>query len=292
MRLRAALGVVFVLLLAGCGSVHHATPPTPTRTLTQAPERSPLRVGVVGPLTVDVSGIAVERGTLSSLEGAPLVLVSSQAASLKTVAAAARANPAGHYALIGESTSSDKAKNLVGVVLRDDEAAEIGGVVAGLTAADQGGAHARIAWIGPEERPLAGAFARGARSVLPHVIVLRQWSRSLPVRCKEAALTAIRRGAIVLMAHNGACADAVVAAAHQQNLPALRIDDFELPSVAAEFVARDALAGVYRGHEDLVFGAASGAIGIRALDPRISIATAARARAAAQQIAIGRRAAG
>ncbi len=94
------------------------------------------------------------------------------------------------------------------------------------------------------------------------------------------------------MAHRGTCADAVVAAAHQQNLPALRIDDFELPSVAAEFVARDALAGVYRGNEDLVFGAASGAIGIRALDPRISVAAAAQARAAAQRLASGQTAAG
>jgi hypothetical protein len=249
-------------------------------------------VAVVGALTIDVPGVTAQRGTLDAVEGPPLVLVSSQAAELTTVAAAARANPAAHYAFVGESTSTDKANNLVGVVLRDDEAAQIGGVVAGLAAAEQGGPHARVAWIGPEERRLAGAFARGARSVLPHVVVLRQWSRSLPVRCKEAALTAIHRGAIVLMAHEGACADAVVAAAHQQNLPALRIGDFELPSVAAEFVARDALAGVYRGHEDLVFGAASGAIGIRALDPRISNATAARARIAVQQLASGRRTAG
>jgi ABC transporter substrate-binding protein PnrA-like len=292
MRLRAALGLLVVLALAGCGNARHAASPAPTRTLTQAPARPPLQVGVVGALTLDVPGVAPVRGTLGRLAGLPLVLVSAQSADLKTVADAARANPRTHYALVGGSTSGDKVKNLLGVVLRDDEAAQLAGVVAGLTAAEQGGAHPRVAWIGPEERRLAGTFARGARSMLPNVVVFRQWSRSLPARCKEAALTAMRRGAVVVMAHKGMCADAVVAAAHQQNLPGLRIDDFELPSVAAEFVARDALGGVYRGSEDLVFGAASGAVGIRALDPRISVAAAARARAVAQQIASGQTAAG
>jgi hypothetical protein len=61
-----------------------------------------------------------------------------------------------------------------------------------------------------------------------------------------------------------------------------------LPDVPATQVARDAVGGVYHGGEDLVFGAASGAVGIRRLDPRISPTTAVRARAAAQELASGR----
>ena len=36
----------------------------------------------------------------------------------------------------------------------------------------------------------------------------------------------------------------------------LSLGDFELPSVAATMVVRDAVAGVFHGGEDLVFGAA------------------------------------
>ena len=50
-------------------------------------------------------------------------------------------------------------------------------------------------------------------------------------------------------------------------------------------VVRDAVSGVYHGGEDIVFGARSGAIGIRALDPRITPAQAIRARTLSSQLA-------
>jgi hypothetical protein len=87
------------------------------------------------------------------------------------------------------------------------------------------------------------------------------------------------------MAHGGLCADAAIAGAHQQNRVGLKISDFELLDVPIGVVVHDALAGVYRGGEDLVFDASSGAIGVRHLDPRISADIAVRARAAAQQLA-------
>jgi hypothetical protein len=52
------------------------------------------------------------------------------------------------------------------------------------------------------------------------------------------------------------------------------------------------VAGVFRGGEDIVFGASSGAIGVRQLDPRISADIAVRARAAAQQLSSGLRPSG
>jgi hypothetical protein len=57
-------------------------------------------------------------------------------------------------------------------------------------------------------------------------------------------------------------------------------------------VVTDAVAGVYRGGEDIVFGASSGAIGVRHLDPRVSADIAVRARTAAQQLAGGLRPSG
>jgi hypothetical protein len=279
MRVGAALTLV-VLCCAGCGGARHAAVTT-TVHAKQAFRPAGLRVGVAGPLRLDVPGVVVRRGKLARLAGLPLVLASARTTGLGTIADAARANPGTHYALIGASTKTDRVKNLVGIVLRDDEAARLGGVLAGLVAAANGGGTPRVAWVGPEEDRLAAAFGKGVRQAAPRVGVLHQWSKRTPARCEEAALTAIERGAAIVMAHGGLCADAAAQGAHQQNLPAIRLSDFELPGVAASVVVRDAAAGVYQGNEDIVFGGTSGAIAVGAVDPRIALGTVVRARAVA-----------
>jgi basic membrane lipoprotein Med (substrate-binding protein (PBP1-ABC) superfamily) len=246
----------------------------------------------VGPLDVRVPGAVAQHGTLEQVAGNPLVLVSAEAADAATVAAVAAANPTSHFALVGASSTGHHRPNLVGLVLNDKQAALLGGVVAGLVAAEQGGVDARVAWAGPEERSLAAAFAQGARDVRPGMTVLHAWSRDLPASCKEAALGAIAQGAVAVMAHGGLCADAAIAGANQQNRLGLRISDFELPSVPIGVIVQDAIAGMYRGGEDIVFDASSGAIGVRHLDPSISADIAVRARAAAQQLASGVRPSG
>jgi hypothetical protein len=297
MRLGAAVGLVLALLAAGCGGAHKTTAPTATAATTTTASRAArapagLRIGVVGPLAVDVPGTATEHGTLAQLADAPLVVVSARAASLAAVAAAARSHPASHFALVGASTKADRAPNLVGLVLGDEQAATLAGIVAGYAAADTGGTAPRVGWVGPQERQLASAFARGVHRALPAAVVLDEWSRSISARCKEAALTAIGRGATIVMAHGGPCARAAITGAHQQNVPGLQLGDFQFPGVVANLVAHDAVAGVFHGGEDIVFGAPSGAIGIGVLDPRISVATTVLARSAAQDLASGRRPAG
>jgi basic membrane lipoprotein Med (substrate-binding protein (PBP1-ABC) superfamily) len=257
-----------------------------------APASSGLHVGVVGPVPLHVSGVVPERGTLEQVADDALVLVSARAADAATIAAVAAAHPTSHFVLVGGSTRGSHRPNLLGLVLDDAQAARLGGVVAGLVAEEQGGLNARVAWVGPEERALAGPFARGAQDAHPGTTVLRAWSADRPASCKEAALGAIGRGAIAVMAHGGPCADAAIAGAHQQNRVGLRISDFELPDVPVGVVVRDALAGVYRGGEDLVFGASSGAIAVRRLDPRVSPDIAVRARTAAQELASGLRPSG
>lgn len=278
MRSRAALGVIVLLACAGCGGAHHEHVVVRK---TQAVRPAGMLTGVVGPLRIEVPGIAPRYGTLAQVSSLPLVLVSARAASLPAVAAAADANPASHFAYVGGSTKDDRRPNLVGLVLRDDEAARLAGIVAALTADAQGGGTPRVAWVGPEEERLAASFGRGVHDADPTVTVLHQWSQSIPALCKEAALTAIGRGADVVMAHGGLCADAAGEAAHEQNVPALRLANFELPSVAAGLLARDAAAGLFRGKEDILFGNSSGAIAIGSLDPRIGLATVVRARSVA-----------
>ena len=287
--MRTALALVVVACtLGGCGNAKDAT--TSAAATTTSPtttQPTGLHVGVVGPLEVNVPGAVIERGRLDQVAGDPLVVVSAEDPAAHRVRATAEADPVGHYAVVGASERSPPLPNLAGLVFREDQAARLGGVVAGLVVREES-ASARVAWVGPREPSLADAFARGVHEIAPGTVVLRAWSADRPAACKEAALAALARGATIVMTRGGLCASAAIAGAHQQNHPGLRLSDFVLPDVPATQVARDAVAGVYHGGEDLVFGAASGAIGIRRLDARISPATSVRARAAAQELASGR----
>jgi hypothetical protein len=273
--------LVCVLVLSGCGTKH--TQATTSTQSTAGP--SGLRIGVVGSLTIDVPGIVPRHETLARIAADPLVVVESHAASPAAVAAVARAHPEIHFALVGVSVKGLHAPNLAGLVLKENDASYLAGVTAGLAAAESGPS-ARVAWVGPEERRLAAAFGRGVHAAAPGVAVLHQWSRSVPARCKEAALTALGRSAVVVMAHGGLCAAAAASAAHEQNVPAVMLGDFLFPAVAAGLVAREAVSGVFHGG-DVVFGAQTGAIGVGKLDPRFSSTAVAGARAAAQDLAGG-----
>jgi hypothetical protein len=270
-----------VLAASACGAKHHAA----ATTTTQTTAASGLRIGVVGPLTIDVPGIVPRHETLTHIADDPLVVVDAHTAAPDVVAAVARAHPTIHFALVGASVKGQHAPNLAGVVLKEDDAAYLAGVTAGLAAAETGAA-ARVAWVGPEERALAAAFGRGVHAAAPGVAVLHQWSRSVPARCKEAALTGLGRSAVVVMAHRGLCAAAAASAAHEQNMPALALGNFMFPAIAAGLVAREAVSGVFHSG-DVVFGPRTGAIGVGKLDPLISPTAVAGARAAAQDLASG-----
>jgi len=270
-----------VLAASACGAKHHAA----ATTTTQTTAASGLRIGVVGPLTIDVPGIVPRHETLTHIADDPLVVVDAHTAAPDVLAAVARAHPTIHFALVGASVKGQHAPNLAGVVLKEDDAAYLAGVTAGLAAAETGAA-ARVAWVGPEERALAAAFGRGVHAAAPGVAVLHQWSRSVPARCKEAALTGLGRSAVVVMAHRGLCAAAAASAAHEQNMPALALGNFMFPAIAAGLVAREAVSGVFHSG-DVVFGPRTGAIGVGKLDPLISPTAVAGARAAAQDLASG-----
>lgn len=289
--MKAAL-VVLALAAAGCGGARHTATVTTTPKKAAAPPLG-LRVGIVGPVDVaPAQGVRFVYGSLTTMPALPLVLVSAETTKLSDVLAAAQRYPTSHYAYIGGSLSGSRRANVVGIVLRDDEAALLGGFVAGLVAGEEGGVSPRVAWVGPEEPKLADAFAEGVHDAVPNVTVLRAWSADAPAACKEAALAAIGRGAVAVMAKRGLCADATIEGAHQQNVVGMRISDFELLAVPVGVLVRDAQNGVYHGGEDLVFGSASGTIGVAHLDRRISGDAGVRARSAAQQMANGLRPSG
>jgi hypothetical protein len=276
-----------VLLAAGCGGREQASGPAPAKAPTSG-QQVGLRVAVVGPLDVRVPGTIVTRSSLRSARNESLVLVAASSPAADGVPAEAAAHPSTHYVIVGASAAAQRLPNLAGAVLPDDQAARLGGIAAGLAAQEAGSRSARVAWVGPREPSVVAAYVAGVHHVAPGTTVLRAWSLSRPASCKESALGAIQRGATVVMAARGLCAAAAIDGAHERNLPGLALSDFQLPDVAAASVARDGVLGVFHGREDLIFGASSGAIGVRRLDPLFSDTVANRTRTIAQQLASGR----
>jgi basic membrane lipoprotein Med (substrate-binding protein (PBP1-ABC) superfamily) len=283
--LRSALVATMVLALAACGGSGHKAQRTVTKRTSTVPASFDVRV--VGPLHVSVPGVRVTRGSLAARDGEPLVVVSAASAAPAAVSAAAANDPTTHFALVGASTKGIKQPNLVGIVFREDQAARLGGILAGLVAAGGGGSQPTVAWVGPGERPVIRAFTHGVHFADPAATVLDTPSPASPARCKEAALTAFIGGATAVMSTGGLCGAAVEDAAAEQNGVAASLTDFELPDVAVASVVRSALDGSYTGSEDLVFGFASGAIGVERLDPRVPADVAVEVRRAAQHLSSG-----
>lgn len=280
--------VAAVVLAAGCAGRHDAASPPPAKPKAPAAARQVgLRIAVVGPLDVQVPGAIVTRRALRKTANQSLVLVSAASPAAAGVPEQAAAHPSTHYVIVGASAAQQRLPNLAGAVLRDDQAARLGGIAAGLSAQEATSTGARVAWVGPRDPAVVAAYIAGVHEVAPGTTILRAWSSARPASCKESALGAIGRGAMVIMADHGLCAAAAVDGAHERNLPGLTLSDFQLPDVAAESIARDGVRGVFYGREDLIFGQTSGAIGVRRLDPLLSETVASRTRSLAQQLASG-----
>jgi basic membrane lipoprotein Med (substrate-binding protein (PBP1-ABC) superfamily) len=280
--MRGAALVVVCLVAAGCGAARHAAP-TSTAAAKRPTGPGALRVAVIGRMRVPVA-----RGAIAPVDQADLVVVARRVARLGALVAS---RPEAHFVLVGRSFADAPAKNVSGLLFRDDEAGYLAGVVAGLVTVDQGGVDATVAWVGGHRREVTAAFARGVHSVRANVRVLDAWSEPAAARCKEAALDAISRGAGVVFAGTGACAEGALAGAADQNAVGLRLANFERPEAAVAQTVRDAEQGLYHGGEDVVFGAASGAVGIGRLDPRVSPDAVVQARQVAQELADGLRSA-
>jgi len=269
---------VLAVVLAGCGTTRAVVTTTVAKPR-PAPPPTGIRIGIVGGLALPkVLGAVYERGTLDQVASDPLVLVPAGGPAAARLATVAAAHPSAHFALIGAPSPDLKLDNVAGLVIREDEAAHLAGIVAGVVASDEGVQEPRVGWAGPEQPALADAFGRGVHEVDPRAQILHAWSARVPAACKEAALAIVERGAVAVLSPHGNCAVAAAEGAHEQNVVGLSLDDFEQPSVPAAQLVRDAVEGVYHGGEDILFGARSGAIAIGALDPRISPDEAIRAR--------------
>jgi basic membrane protein A len=284
--MRGAALVILCLVAAGCGGGSRDAAETTARESARnalAVPPGPVRVAVVGRLGARLSG--VER---SSIDRAQLVFVGPAA---RGVAKLAKEHPETHFVLV-DRVDGARGPNVAGLLFDTDEAAYLAGAVAALVTRDEGEREPRVAWVGTSGRQrLVDAFERGAKSIVPTVHVIRAWAQADAARCKEAALEAIAKGASVVFAGSGPCVPGALSAAADQNAVGLDLADFERPSVAIGRFVDDARKGLYHGGENIVFGVASGAVGVGRLDPRIDDSTVARAREIEAELAAGRRSA-
>jgi basic membrane protein A len=204
----------------------------------------------------------------------------------------ARRHPEVHFALVGRPYTDARGSNVAGILFREDEAAYLAGVVAGLVTTREGAVGADVAWVGGRRTPVADAFERGVRTVDGRAAVIRAWTENDATRCKEAALDAIGRGASVILTGRGRCAEGALAGAADQNAVGLTLGDFERPSIAVDQFVRDAREGLYHGGENVIFGTKTGAVGVGRLDARVPPDAVAEARMVEQELAAGLRSAG
>jgi basic membrane protein A and related proteins len=277
--MRVAALVIICLVAAGCGGAASRDAET-TQTTAKAQPAPRLEQGI---------RVAELGNGAQNLDGADLVVV---ARGTRGVEELAREHPDAHFVLVGTPYERAPGPNVAGVLFREDEAAYLAGVVAGLVTMREGSLDARVAWVGGRRDAVAAAFARGVHGVDPAVRVSKRWTETEPALCKEAALDAVARGASVLLTGIGACANGVLAAAREQNAVGLSLGDFERPGVAVDRLVRDARQGLYHGGENIVFGTASGAVGVGKLDPRVPADAVAEARAVEQELAAGLRSPG
>jgi basic membrane lipoprotein Med (substrate-binding protein (PBP1-ABC) superfamily) len=284
---RAATLILLCFAAAGCGG-GATTTSTSTATATRAPRTATvetrLRVAVLGDARVSVPGAAE-----APVADAELVVVGPEVRGVRALAAA---HPDAHFVLVGRSYEHAAGEpNVAGILFREDEAAYLAGIVGGLAATEGGALDATIAWVGTRRHLIANAFRRGAEDVDPHVRVVDAWSLPDAARCKESSLDAIARGATVVFAGRGACAQGALAGARDRNALGLSLADFLRPDVAVDETVRQALRGLYHGEENVVFGASSGAVAVGDLHGRVSADTVVRARQVAQELAAGLRSA-
>src|SRR4051794_32528724 len=129
---RAAALVAIAVLVAGCGAQRQATT---TRTVVHPTTTEPvagLRIGLVGDVTVPkIAGAVYERGRLADVATDPLVLVRGGTPAAARVATAAAAHPSTHFAIVGGPSPDVRLDNVAGLVVRDDQAARLAGIVTG-----------------------------------------------------------------------------------------------------------------------------------------------------------------
>jgi len=137
--------------------------------------------------------------------------------------AVAKTFPASHFAIVDVSNADEgKAKNVEGLLFREQQVGYLAGYAAGLAAKAKGGT--AVSTVGGQKQPpvdryIAG-FQAGAKAAFPAVKTLNGYSNdfSIQAKCKELALNQIAAGSVVVFQVAGGCGLGALDAAEHRDV--------------------------------------------------------------------------
>ncbi len=308
------LVVTLALVAGGCGS-KRTTAGTTTATTVSTVQRNGFKVGLVtdlgglndrgfnhlayvglkkaasdfgvGTRVVQSASPADYIPNLSSLarQGYDLV-VGVGFTEIQAMAAVAKQFPKTHFAIVDVANADEgHARNVEGLLFREQEVGYLAGYAAGLAAKVRGGT--AVSTVGGQKQPpvdryIAG-FQAGAKAAFPAVKTPNAYSQdfSIQAKCKEIALNQIAAGSVVVFQVAGGCGLGALDAAKEKGVWGVGVDadqgflgSYILTSAlkgvdeAVYLSIKDAKNGRFKGGKDAIYGLEQNGVGLGAFSPR------------------------
>lgn len=240
--------------------------------------------------------------------GYDLVLASG-AAPVTAVDAVAQRYPRVHFALVDVSRESlpPRPRNVSGLRFAEQEAGYLAGYLAGLVSRAAAGSQQAVGSVGGRSTPAVdrylGGFQAGARAADDKIALLNAYAGGFrdPAKCKELALDEITQGAGAIFAVAGHCGTGALVAARERSVWGIGVDvdassrgGHILTSAVkridvAVFLTVEAVRdGRFAGGRDVVFGVASGGVGLGAISRQVPADLVARVKRVQDALAAGR----
>jgi basic membrane protein A and related proteins len=329
----APLVVVLALLAAGCGSKKQSAAPPVTSTAATA--ASQFKVGLVTDLgglndrgfnhlayvglKKAASDLGVQTRVTQSASPADYIPNLSALArqgynlvigvgftEIQAMAAVAKTFPKTHFAIVDVSNADEgHAKNVEGLLFKEQEVGYLAGYASGLAAKARGGK--AVSTVGGQKQPpvdryIAG-FQAGAKAADPGVQTLNNYSQdfSNEAKCKEIALNQIAAGSVVVFQVAGGCGLGALDAAKSKGVWGVGVDadqGFLGPHILtsalkgvdrAVFLSiKDAKSGAFKGGQDAVYGLQQNGVGLGKFSPKAPKGIEAKTKQVEQQIVSGK----
>ncbi len=204
---------------------------------------------------------------------------------IQAMATVAKQYPHTHFAIVDVSNADEGgAKNVQGLLFKEQEVGYLAGYAAGLAAKARGGT--AVSTVGGEKQPpvdryIAG-FQAGAKAAFPGVKTLNDYSQDFTVqaKCKELALNQIAAGSVVVFQVAGGCGLGALDAAKEKGVWGVGVDadqgflgTYILTSAlkgvdeAVYLSIKDAKNGNFQGGKDTVYGLDEKGVGLGKFSP-------------------------
>jgi basic membrane protein A and related proteins len=225
---------------------------------------------------------------------------------IQAMAAVAKQFPKTDFAIVDVSNADEgKAKNVEGLLFKEQEVGYLAGYAAGLAAKARGGT--AVSTVGGQKQPpvdryIAG-FQAGAKAAFPRVKTLNNYSQdfSIQAKCKEIALNQIAAGSVVVFQVAGGCGLGALDAAKEKHVWGVGVDadqgflgSYILTSAlkgvdeAVYLSIKDAKGGHFKGGQDAVYGLQQKGVGLGKFSPKAPKGIEAKTKRIEAQIIAGK----